>query len=197
MTAQAGHAQAGHAQAGHAPPGRAPWAASRRRVVVTALAGAALLLALALAGLATLAQEPFSAAIGASGLPGARRAQAVLRDLPLPWKAPRPAYVPPPDAAVAAGSLQPPAELPAAPPAEVSPASPASEGLPGPAVAPAPPSFKLEGFRHQWQTWNNCGPATITMATSHFGRAETQAQAAPVLKPNPNDKNVGPDELVA
>ncbi|HEX2035104.1 MAG TPA: C39 family peptidase, partial [Chloroflexota bacterium] len=45
--------------------------------------------------------------------------------------------------------------------------------------------------------WNNCGPATITMATSHFGRAETQAQAAPVLKPNPNDKNVGPDELVA
>ncbi|HEX2186880.1 MAG TPA: C39 family peptidase, partial [Chloroflexota bacterium] len=34
-------------------------------------------------------------------------------------------------------------------------------------------------------------------ATSHFGRAETQAQAAPVLKPNPDDKNVGPDELVA
>ena len=35
------------------------------------------------------------------------------------------------------------------------------------------------------------------MATSHFGRTEMQAQAAPFLKPNANDKNVGPDELVA
>jgi tetratricopeptide (TPR) repeat protein len=67
---------------------------------------------------------------------------------------------------------------------------------------PAPPralpsSYRLEGFRHQWQTWNNCGPATITMATSHFGRPELQAQAAAFLKPNPDDKNVNPDELVA
>jgi tetratricopeptide (TPR) repeat protein len=35
------------------------------------------------------------------------------------------------------------------------------------------------------------------MATSHFGRTETQAQAAPFLKPNQDDKNVRPDELVA
>src|SRR5439155_24999741 len=63
---------------------------------------------------------------------------------------------------------------------------------------PAPPaSFKLDGFRHQWQTWNNCGPATITMALSHFGRLENQAQAATFLKPNQDDKNVSPDELVA
>lgn len=55
----------------------------------------------------------------------------------------------------------------------------------------------LEGFRHVWQTWNNCGPATISMATSYFGRPETQAQAASFLKPNPDDKNVTPDELVA
>jgi len=67
-----------------------------------------------------------------------------------------------------------------------------------PAQLPAPPaSFFLQGFRHQWQTWNNCGPATITMALSYYGRPETQAQAAPFLKPNANDKNVGPDELVA
>jgi tetratricopeptide (TPR) repeat protein len=56
---------------------------------------------------------------------------------------------------------------------------------------------KLEGVRHQWQTWNNCGPATITMATSYFGRKETQVQAASFLKPNPDDKNVRPDELVS
>jgi tetratricopeptide (TPR) repeat protein len=35
------------------------------------------------------------------------------------------------------------------------------------------------------------------MATSHFGRPELQAQAAQFLKPNANDKNVSPDELVA
>ena len=35
------------------------------------------------------------------------------------------------------------------------------------------------------------------MATSHFGRGELQAQAAAFLKPNADDKNVGPDELVA
>ncbi|MGH2367271.1 MAG: C39 family peptidase, partial [Chloroflexota bacterium] len=51
--------------------------------------------------------------------------------------------------------------------------------------------------RHQWQTWNNCGPATITMATSHFGRAETQTQAMQFLKTSPDDKNVRPDEMVA
>lgn len=88
-----------------------------------------------------------------------------------------------------------------APPLEA-PASvadvPAAAHLAHPAVtAPLPATLKLEGFRHQWQTWNNCGPATITMATSHFGRAETQAQAAPFLKPYANDKNVNPDELVA
>lgn len=60
-----------------------------------------------------------------------------------------------------------------------------------------PDSVVLSGFRHQWQTWNNCGPATISMATSYFGRPETQAQAAAFLKPNPDDKNVTPDELVA
>ena len=53
----------------------------------------------------------------------------------------------------------------------------------------------LDGFRHEWQTWNNCGPATIAMAISHFGRPEVQWQAAAYLKPNPDDKNTRPDEL--
>jgi tetratricopeptide (TPR) repeat protein len=64
-------------------------------------------------------------------------------------------------------------------------------------VGALPDSVVLSGFRHTWQTWNNCGPATISMATSYFGRPEGQAQAAAFLKPNPDDKNVTPDELVA
>ena len=29
--------------------------------------------------------------------------------------------------------------------------------------------IQLTGFSHQWQTWNNCGPATITTYMSYFG----------------------------
>ena len=70
---------------------------------------------------------------------------------------------------------------------------------PIPAVALLSPdtSIQLSGFKHQWQTWNNCGPATITMNMSYFGRSETQVEAAQFLKPNRDDKNVSPDQLAA
>ncbi len=60
---------------------------------------------------------------------------------------------------------------------------------------PIPPAARLEGLRHEYQTWNNCAPATISMALSYFGVMDGQAQAARFLKPDPDDKNVGPDEL--
>lgn len=53
----------------------------------------------------------------------------------------------------------------------------------------------LTGLTHAWQTWNNCGPATLAMNLSYFGRSETQADTAAVLKPDEDDKNVSPDEL--
>jgi tetratricopeptide (TPR) repeat protein len=59
------------------------------------------------------------------------------------------------------------------------------------------PKIQLSGFTHQWQTWNNCGPATVTMNMSYFGRPETQVEAAQFLKPNRDDKNVSPEELAA
>ena len=63
--------------------------------------------------------------------------------------------------------------------------------------APAGASAYLTGIRHERQTWNNCGPATISMLLSRFGRTETQREAAKFLKPDKEDKNVSPDELVA
>jgi hypothetical protein len=48
-----------------------------------------------------------------------------------------------------------------------------------------------------WQTWNNCGPATLAMNLSYFGSNATQAQAAATIRPNKEDKNVSPDELAA
>ena len=55
----------------------------------------------------------------------------------------------------------------------------------------------LTGMRHEWQTWNNCGPATVAMAMSYFGSPIDQAQAGAVLRLSPDDKNVSPEELVA
>lgn len=55
----------------------------------------------------------------------------------------------------------------------------------------------LYGVRHAFQTWNNCGPATLAMALSFYGWRGTQREAAAVLKPDPEDKNVSPEEMAA
>ncbi|MEZ4712257.1 MAG: hypothetical protein R3A44_34025 [Caldilineaceae bacterium] len=39
----------------------------------------------------------------------------------------------------------------------------------------AAPAVELTGFNHQWQTWNNCGPATLAMNLSYFGSPLNQA----------------------
>jgi hypothetical protein len=53
----------------------------------------------------------------------------------------------------------------------------------------------LGGLRHNWQTWNNCGPATLAMNLSYFGGKLSQADVAATLRPYRDDKNVNPDEM--
>lgn len=66
------------------------------------------------------------------------------------------------------------------------------------AVVPSRPSAeRLYGIRHVKQTWNNCGPANLTMALSFFGWTQDQSVAAEYLKPSREDKNVNPGEMVA
>ena len=65
------------------------------------------------------------------------------------------------------------------------------------ALNPTGQARQLTGLNHQWQTWNNCGPATITTYMSYFGRTETQVDGALFLKPNKDDKNVSPYQLAA
>lgn len=60
-----------------------------------------------------------------------------------------------------------------------------------------PISATLPPITHTRQTWNNCGPATISMALLYFGQFGDQADAASFLKPDPEDKNVSPHELAA
>ena len=59
-----------------------------------------------------------------------------------------------------------------------------------------PASWNLTGIQHIYQGWNNCGPATLTMGLTYFGFKNDQYPAAQWLKPNSEDKNVSPWQIV-
>jgi len=63
-------------------------------------------------------------------------------------------------------------------------------------TATIPSSHRMFGMVWDRQTWNNCGPATVTTTLTYFGWQENQDYAQSFLKPNREDKNVGPYELV-
>jgi len=60
-----------------------------------------------------------------------------------------------------------------------------------------PSSARLYGFNAVKQTWNNCGPANTTIALSYYGWTEGQEVAQAYLRPDKEDKNVSPHEIVA
>lgn len=64
-------------------------------------------------------------------------------------------------------------------------------------AVPIPVAARLEGIQHIFQDWNNCGPATMAMTLSYFDLFVTQSDTATVMKPNPEDRNVGPAEMAA
>lgn len=63
-------------------------------------------------------------------------------------------------------------------------------------VSDRPTTHTLGGFRWERQDWNNCGPTNITMALSYYAWPEDQQYAASIIRPNREDKNVSPHELV-
>ncbi len=81
------------------------------------------------------------------------------------------------------------------PPATSQPATPIP--TPTPTSTPLPEQVRLTGVRHEYQQWNNCGPATLAMALSFWGWEGDQRDTAAYLKPNPRDKNVMPYEMSA
>jgi hypothetical protein len=110
-----------------------------------------------------------------------------------------PDTLPTPIAPVTATPTSQPSPTPTASPTGAPTATPSPTPSPSPTPLPTPAlpvSHTLTGLRHEPQGWNNCGPTTLAMALSYWGREETQRQAAPVLKPDPEDKNVSPGEMV-
>ena len=75
--------------------------------------------------------------------------------------------------------------------------TPAPTATPTPAPQVLPATWRLAGLRHEWQTWNNCGPATLATYLSYYGSGLDQAAIGAVLRRSADDKNVSPEELVA
>ena len=73
--------------------------------------------------------------------------------------------------------------------------TPSATATPALTATPIPAQFALQGITQVYQKFNNCGPASLTEELGYWGWAGTQADAAKVLKPNQDDKNVSPREL--
>ena len=101
-----------------------------------------------------------------------------------------PDTLPTPLVAAAATLVPAPTATPPSAASEATAASPASVSL-------RPAQAELTGFTQVWQRVNNCGPATLAMALSYWGWKGTQANTANTLKPDPNDRNVSPEEMAA
>ncbi|HSO27412.1 MAG TPA: C39 family peptidase [Anaerolineales bacterium] len=88
-----------------------------------------------------------------------------------------------------------------APPATPTPAISATPlPSPTPTLVPTaiPASLQLEGVVHEYQKFNNCGPATLSMALSYWGWEGNQLDTRAFLRPladDVDDKNVNPGEM--
>jgi hypothetical protein len=99
---------------------------------------------------------------------------------------------------------------PSVQPNEVHPLTPASSPTAEPTATGVPPtptpsvylapiqsSVVISGVEHEYQGWNNCGPTTLKMLLKYYGQSVTQKEVAAFTKPDPDDKNVSPNELAA
>lgn len=84
-------------------------------------------------------------------------------------------------------------------PATPNPA-PTATSEPTPTATPSPvplPGFvRLDNVPVIPQKFNNCGPTNLTIVLNHFNVDVDQFDVAAVVRPNYEDRNVSPDELV-
>jgi len=75
--------------------------------------------------------------------------------------------------------------------------TPQKTPTPTPSPTPLPAQVSLVGIRHEWQSFNNCGPANLAMALSYWGWQGDQRTTKAFLRPNVDDPNVMPEEMAA
>ena len=96
------------------------------------------------------------------------------------------------------------ATLTALAPTEISTSLPALTETPSPPPIPTiiptsiPSDVSLQGIRHEYQKFNNCAPANLSMVLSYWGWQGDQFATREYLRPNyeVDDKNVNPFEIV-
>jgi hypothetical protein len=76
--------------------------------------------------------------------------------------------------------------------------TPLPSQTPSPTFTPIPESIALDGIRHEYQKFNNCAPASLSMVLSFWGWTGDQFQTRAYLRPSfeIDDKNVNPFEVV-
>ena len=76
--------------------------------------------------------------------------------------------------------------------------TPLPSQTPSPTFTPIPESITLNGIRHEYQKFNNCAPASLSMVLSYWGWTGDQFQTRAYLRPSfeIDDKNVNPFEVV-
>ncbi len=68
---------------------------------------------------------------------------------------------------------------------------------PAPTEPPLPVYARIDGLPIIPQKFNNCGPTNLTIVLNHYGIDVDQFDVAGVVRPNYEDRNVSPDELVS
>jgi Peptidase_C39 like family len=76
--------------------------------------------------------------------------------------------------------------------------TPLASPVPSLTPTPVPASASLSGIRHEYQKFNNCAPATLSMLLSYWGWQGDQYATRAYLRPSfaIDDKNVNPFEIV-
>ncbi len=76
--------------------------------------------------------------------------------------------------------------------------TPLPSPVPSPTLGPIPAEVALTGIRHEYQQFNNCAPASLSMMLSYWGWQGDQFQTRLALRPSfeIDDKNVNPFEVV-
>jgi len=91
--------------------------------------------------------------------------------------------------------------VPATPlPTEGPTATPTAPPSETPAPTPLPGKVTLTGIKHEYQKFNNCGPATLSMNLSFWGWQGDQLVTRQFLRPGfeqMDDKNTSPAEMAA
>jgi tetratricopeptide (TPR) repeat protein len=106
-----------------------------------------------------------------------------------------PTFAPTPTAPATAASTASASAQPAATGQAAATNTAAPTAVPTATTPPLPRHVALSGFHFEYQGFNNCGPTTLAIELSYWGWTGGQKTDAPILKPDPDDKNVSPNEL--